>query len=470
MSQTIEKFSFDTDFQQEILQFTVTDLKSGFKALELFEPEYFTLTEHAIIAEALRRYYKRKFIVPSQPVLKEELRQLFRLKQWQSLLLKDDKEKVFKIVRKIYIRPVKDADTIYSSCQAFAQMCSLKDILEKVDLNDVASYQRFGGDINKAINRGLNLKEDKGTFILRDAKARAIRRQDTPPGFPTPWWQLNELFNNGGTSDGNIIVILGPAKRFKTGVLLNTARGYLKRGNIVFYADMENGENSLATRIEQAIINKDRKTLLSGDVDKDLLKMIRKYLRFGGELIVKRFPAGSTTTHFKTYMNTTLKDEGLIPNVMICDYPDIMNDSNNSQDEVKRISQVYLDLKNLAEEQSLKCIWCPSHITREGDSRQGKKFKQNDIAKALDKIRHADMILGVNQNEDEKAAGIVRVEVVDQRDGLSDGRVWLFADLNKQRVKEFNKAQVQAREEMIREENNEEEPESQFKKKKVSDI
>lgn len=469
MSQTTDKFSFDVDFQQEILQFTVTDLKSGFKALELFESDYFTLTEHSIIAEALKRYYKRKFIVPSQPVLKEELRQIFRLKQWQNLLLKDDKDKVFKIVRKIYVRPVKDADTIYESTKAFAQMCSLRDTMEKIDLNDVASFQRYAQDVHKAVNVGQNRVESKGTFILADAKSRAVRRQDAPPGFPTPYWQLNELINNGGTSDGNIIVLLGPAKRFKTGFLLNTARNYLKRGKVILYADMENGENSLATRVEQGIINTDRKTLLSGEVDDKLLKMIRKYKRFGGEFIIRRFPAGTTTIEIQAYIRFLREEYGLNVEVLIPDYPDIMGDTKNTQDEVRRISQIYLDLKNLAEEESIKCIWCPSHITREGDARQGKKFKQNDIAKALDKIRHADMILGVNQSEDERKAGVVRVEIVDQRDGLSDGRIWLWANLEKQRVKEFNKAQVKEMEDMRRAEG-EQEPESDFKKKKVSDL
>src|ERR1700759_2288417 len=114
MSQN-EKYQFDVDFQQEILQFTVTDLKSGHKALELFKSEYFTLIPHTLIAEALKKYYAKKYIVPSKAVLKEEIRQIFRRKEWQRVLMDSDKEQTFKAVDRIYRRPVKDALTIYDA-------------------------------------------------------------------------------------------------------------------------------------------------------------------------------------------------------------------------------------------------------------------------------------------------------------------------------------------------------------------
>src|SRR5690606_37433677 len=132
-------------------------------------------------------------------------------------------------------------------------------------------------------------------------------------GYPTPWWQLNAMMNSGGTTTGNIIVLVGPAKRFKTGFMLNTAMGYLKQGRVTLYADMENGEESIAIRADQALINVDRKTLMVGgeEVDKKLLKKIRLYKRFGGELIIRRFVAGSTTTDIRRYMRWLRENHGL---------------------------------------------------------------------------------------------------------------------------------------------------------------
>ena len=464
-------YQFDIDYQQEILQFTVTDLRYGFKAVPLFESHYFTTIEHSLIAEGLKRYYAKRFTVPSQAVLKEELRQMFRLKQYQSLMDSGDKEKIFKLVKRIYARPVKNAADIYEGCKSFAQYSAFKSELEDIDINDPSQYANYVSRIHKAINLGTALTDDKPLFILADMKSRIVRRKDNPPGFPTPFWQLNQLLNNGGTSKGNVIVIMAPAKRYKTGVILNLARGYLKKGKVTFVADLENGKDSLGTRVDQGIANVDRKQLLSQEYDAKLLKMGRQYRRFGGEIIIQRFPAGTTALTIQAEMKK-IRDEYGITQIhnLIIDYPDVMGDTKNTQDETRRISQAYIDIKILADAEQLESCWCPSHINREGDNKQGKKFKANDISKAIDKVRHADMILGINQDEDEREAGILRIEVIDQRDGLQQGAIYCFADIAKQRLKEFNKRQVDEILEMKKEEPARDEEEITRKKKKVSDL
>lgn len=465
-------YHFDLDYQQEILQFTVTDLRYGYKAIPLFESHYFTTVEHALIADGLKRYYNKRFTVPSQAILKEELRQMFRLKQYQSLMDTGDKEKVFKIVKKIYLRPVKNAEDIYEGCKQFAQYSAFKSELEDVDINDPSQYANYVSRIHKAVNIGTNLTDDKPLFILADMKSRIVRRRDSPLGFPTPFRQLNSLMNNGGTSVGNVIVIMAPAKRFKTGVILNLARGYLKRGKVTYIADFENGKDSLGVRVDQGIANVDRKQLLSQGFDQKLLKMGRQYRRFGGEIIIERFPAGSSTRDIEAGMKKVRDEYGIkkIHNAII-DYPDVMGDTKNTQDETKRISQTYIDIKNLADSEQLESVWCPSHINREGDNKQGKRFKANDISKAIDKVRHADMILGINQDDDEREAGILRIEIIDQRDGPQDGAVYCWVDIKRQRLKEFNQKQVDEIIEMRKEHDDVPDKEEVTKRKKrVSDV
>jgi hypothetical protein len=469
-------YSFGIDFQQEILQFTVTDLRYGFKAIDLFRTDYFTTIPHSIIAEALIRFYKKKFYVPSLPVIKEEIRQIFKLRQWANLITEPDKEKVFKILKKIYAKPVRNAETIYEACKKFAQYSAFKDELEKVDLDNFDQYTEYQSRIQKAINIGTDLKEDKGLFVLRDVKSRVIRRVDTPPGKPTPWRQLNKLFNNGGTAIGNVIVVMGEEKKFKTGMLLNTARGYLKRGEVILYADFENGEDALGNRIDQGLVGSTRSELLSQKFDKQLMKIARKYARFGGEIIIKRFPAGSTTAHIAAYSQKCRDEYGLNITVALIDYPDVMGSTDHQTDETKRISQVYLDIKNLSETEKWYAVWCPSHLQRKDKDNKRKKVSTADIAKAIDKVRHADVVLSAEQDADEREAGIMRMELIVQRDGPPEGRVYFWVDVEKQRLKEFTTTDVEEMERIKAAEAAENDPPesgaaSRFKnKKEVSDV
>lgn len=455
------KFSFEPSFQREILRFAVTDSKYGFKAVVLFESHFFTRIEDSIIAEVLKRYYVKRYSTPSYPIFLEELKQLLRNKQWANLVSDEDKKKVRTVARKLYSRPVKDPETIYDSCKKFAQMMALKSTLEDINILDFNSYADIAAKIHHSISLGSDLREDAGTFLLADAKVRTLRRSDQPPGYPTPWWQLNRTMNSGGTNKGNIIVVLGPAKRFKTGFLMNTAIGYLKQGRKVLIVDLENGEEALSMRGDQSLINVDRKTLLSDDkeINEKLLKKARQYKRFGGDVNIRRFVAGSTTADIQRHITWLAENKGFIVTDLICDYPDLMAPLKgvNKNSDTDNISNVYIDLKTLAEDNNINSIWCPSHVNREGDKVQGKKFKATDIAKAIDKVRHADMVLGMQQDEEEKEAGIIRLEIIDQRDGTPDGRVYLWGKLDTQRVREFTRAEVKEMEELRAEMDSEEE-------------
>ena len=468
-----EKFQFGVDFQQEILQFIVTDIY-GYKAVPLIQSDYFVLIEHILIAEGIKRYSDKKFVVPSLAVLKEEIRKMLRTKSWESQADAKERESTFKILKRIYIRPVKDAEIIYNSIQSFAQYSEFKNASEELDIDDFSSYQTHVQKLNKAINLGTTLTEEKGMFFIADAKSRVIRRGDEPPGHPTPWWQINKVLNNGGTSFGNIITVMGEEKKFKTGFMINTALGYLKKGKVILYADLENGENSLGLRLDQNVSNTDRVGLLDVKNDKKLLKIIRQYGRFGGELIIKRFPAGTTAIQIEQYIENLFREYNLNVEVLFVDYPDIMGDTNNTgaAEETKKIGQVYLDLKNLGDKKKIEAIWVPSHITRDA-AKSDKKKRSTDQAKSQDKSRHADMNLSIEQDSIEKEAGIMRIEVVSQRDGPQDGRAYFYADLAKQRIKELSKSQVDEINDLRRsegepiEENN---PAINKKKKKLSDV
>lgn len=484
MSEKKEPYQFDTEFQQEILQFVATDLKSGIKAIPLFESDYFVLVEHSIIAEAFKRYYDKKFIVPSKAILKEELKAMLKTKRWQSLLLPGDKEKVNKVVNRIYAKPVRNAESVYELIKQYSQFVAFKNYLEDIDIQDFSKYPTHAPNIQKALTKGTSLTDSKGVFLIRDAKSRVTRRADSPPGFPTPFWQINRLLNNGGTSHGNVIVVMGEEKKFKTGFLLNVARGYLKKGKVILIADFENGEDALGTRADQSVVGTDRKSILSDKgTEEKLLKMLRRYGRFGGEVIIKRFPAGENTIAVGNYIKSVKDEFNLEVKIALIDYPDVMGDTKGHSDEVKRIGQVYLDLKNLGDEFELEAIYAPSHITREAAKETGKKRRSSDASKAQDKSRHADMTYSIEQSDEEREAGVMRLELVNQRDGPQDGRAYFFIDFEKQRLKECTKAQAEAFEALRRESSeakdtprtprvSDEEREKNRKKnlKKVSDV
>lgn len=438
-----EKFKFGLDFQELILQYCVTDL-TGFKILEFFEDDYFTSLYHQIIAYGLKKYYKKNKKVPQEPYLREFLRSVYEKDSiFNTTLTQEDQEQVSTIIRRIYERPVSEPDQIIEKCVHFARYVSFKNELENVDIENFDSYEQAIEKLKHANNIGFDLKKDYGTFVVSGMPDRAHKRNISHLVNPSPWWQMNKLLNGGGFKRGNVIVYMGKEKRFKTGFMLNTARGYLRLRKKIWYADLENGEDALTTRMEQAISKQSQETINSELWDEKLLKTFRKYKRLGAELVVKRFPALTTTGNdIEKWLEEVERDMGITFDVGFVDYGLLMGSISGKTDTFNRVSDAFLDIKNLAENKKYEAIWTAAHIKRDGDKRTGSKYQTTDIADCIDIPKHVDAIFGIQEGEDEIENGVMRLEVIAQRNGMRSGNCLFWVNMETQVATEFNKVQV----------------------------
>lgn len=199
--------------------------------------------------------------------------------------------------------------------------------------------------------------------MIRDVTERQFKRQSEPSVVPCPFRQLNALTNGGGFPVASVNVILDRPKAKKTFFMVNLARGYLRMKKSVLYIDTENGqEQSWTVSFNQVSINK--KELYSGDYDKLEAKHLRKLARFGVELVVERVPALITDCNYIREKVLTLRSQGIDIKVLMVDYAGKLASLAKDKEDFDRISNVYIDLQNLAEELHLDIIWTAHHITR----------------------------------------------------------------------------------------------------------
>lgn len=438
-----DKFQYNTEFQQKILAFTIKD-DNGVKALNLYKDYYFDLIEHQVIAAALKNYHKRNSRLPKDRAsLKEELRTLYTKKEFKEALLESDKTRIDKLINRLYKDPVKDGDLILEKCNRFASFVEFKSVMEEANLYDFNSYDSIIQKLQKAVNKNTPVEETNGTFLIKDIRQRQLDRTNKDPVKPLPFKQLNDLTNAKGYGKGSVFVLLDKAKGFKTGVLANMARRYLKMKRNVILFDLENGEDPMTIRLEQCISNKTKLEVLSGEHNKAIQKIIRQYGRLGVELVIKRLPAYSTSADLEYWLDFYYREHGIVFQDMFIDYIGLMGSLKPSKDENERIGNAFLDVKNLASKKNIWHVWTPHHIGRNAYIRRATKYEPNDTAKAIDIHRHVDGMFGVNQNEEEKEGGVYRIEIIDQRDGPPSGTCYLWGNEPRQRVVEFTKRQVE---------------------------
>jgi len=441
MSKSKNKFEFTEEYQWDLLRYTAQD-KNGEKALKKYSDDYFTLVEHQIIAFALKNFYKKEKRVPGETMLREYVVKLLNTKQYVDLVAKNEQVGIIESISPLYNKPVTDGDLVYDKCKDFSSYVKLKAVLENMDINDYNSYNQYAKQVSEAIVDEDEVENINTSLLLGDIKARQFKRQEVKTVFPTPFKQINKLTNAGGYEKGSILVLLDKQKKGKTTALANIARGYLKMKKNVLIVDLENGQDNIFSRLEQSIMRLTKMELLSGDYDDKVQKRFRKYSRLGGEVAVLRLPALVTTADdIQSNIDKIYRETGIQFDVIIGDYFAKMGDISGTDDERKRISNVYLDMGNLALKNDIEHMWTANHVTRDGAKhRQNTRYTGEDIALCIDIVRHAHSIFGLNRTAEELENGFFRMEIVEQRDGAPSGRAVFDLNMETQRADELSKA------------------------------
>lgn len=434
-----DKFSFSLDFQLEVLRFLIQS-KESLLTLPKIKPGYFTLIEHALIMEGLRKFVKKYSKIPSKPMLIESCKELLEGKDYVDLVTKEDIPAINKIIGNLYSEPLKDQDVIQENIHKFAAYIEMKALNESMDFSNFNLYEDYQNKVANIIRNSKPSKDEEPLMMVGGTVRRQLMRKIDPNVIPTPYWQLNKLSNANGYPRNSIFVLLDRPKAKKTFSLINVSRGYLSMKKNVLYIDTENGKNNIMERMVQSTLNKTKLDILSGDYDKMEQRHMRKYKRLGVEFIVERVPAliGDVNT-IKGIIQKIEADFGIKIHVLMLDYAAKLASIGRHKEDVERINHVYIDLDNLGAELGLDAIWTAQHITREGAKHKATKYEDNDIASSISIIRNAQCILGLNATDEEEEHNIQRLEVVVQRDGVPHGRCLFNVDPDRQRWKEFSK-------------------------------
>jgi len=123
-------------------------------------------------------------------------------------------------------------------------------------------------------------------------------------------------------------------------------------------------------------------------------------------LIVKEFPMNSLTVgQFETYLDTLEANTGFIPDAVIYDYPDLFK-INNPQTKVAEISNIYKDIRGLAQKRNQFAI-AATQSNRTGYG--GKRLEPNNIAEDFSKYQVADIFTTYYKTTFEKQNGLARM-------------------------------------------------------------
>lgn len=345
-----------------------------------------------------------------------------------------------------------NAPYVASRAQDFVRRQVLKTaIIEAGQLYEGGGLEEgLVGSVEGILSKALRLKKETleaGTFLSNYNRLYEFHHQQSDYcsiGIP----ELDQL--KIGPTPGEMLLYIGPKGTGKSWFCIHCGIKGLTQKLKVCHISLENSEEVTLSRYHQAIFGVAKRkvpqirTILEKDEhhllkkfryerftpkyafnDPDVWKYLKPKIKTWGtrldRLVIKRFPTGSLSVdQIEAYLDFLELSEGFIPNMLIVDYPDLMQ--IDQRDFRHSLGKIFIDLRGLQVRRNLMGVF-PTQGTRETIG--ARKVRSKDVAEDITKVNTADMTLTYSQTAEEYRLGIARLAVGHARNEVSGTEVVL---------------------------------------------
>lgn len=231
-------------------------------------------------------------------------------------------------------------------------------------------------------------------------------------GISTGIKKLDETMFKQGWVGKELYIVLGAAKVGKSMSLLWFANIASLQGYNVVYFTLEVSHAILAARLDA--MNSDVEINMLNQKIRDVQERVKALKKRAGKFFIFDYPAHSTTTLIIKDDIRKLQSKGEQIDLVVVDYGDLLNPRYRTDNVWKDEGSIFIDLRDIAKEYNIPVLTA-SHIQRSSSTKSLATGR--DTAGSYDKVKHADMIITLNQDEAEAQQGYVRLHIGENRNG-----------------------------------------------------
>ena len=245
---------------------------------------------------------------------------------------------------------------------------------------------------------------DNARKILKDELDPSIKRY-VSTGLP----HFDQALG-GGLRPGELGILLGPPKAFKSGCLLNFAWGANQRivGKRCDYLTLELSEELQMLRYCFRVAGLGRNDLLT-DPDKFMRVMDKRknlLIHPNGEFRVKFMPPYACTPQtIRNYLDRQI-DQGRELGMLAIDYLDLMGSDEKMEKNYLEAVRICTALRQIAIDYQIP-VWTAARATREAVGK--RKINMGHMAASFERVAIADTVWALCSSEEEKLANRMRL-------------------------------------------------------------
>ncbi len=394
-------------FQMKVISSLLTHKAFLQNIYDILSDEYFSNPAHKWIINEILDYYQKYHTTVSMDVLKVEMK-----KMDNEVLQISVKEQL----REAYKADIDDLEYVREEFSTFCKNQQLKRaLLSSVDLLKAGDYDSIKYMIESAMKAGQD--KDIGHEYKKDLESRY--REDHRKTVPTPWSSINNLIQ-GGLGNGDLGLIFGNPGGGKSWTLVAIGGYAVKMGYNVLHYTLELSESYTGRRYDAFFSQ-----IPVDNLDKHKKEIEALTPDLPGELIIREFPTGKTTTNALESHIKKVQDLGIKPDLIIIDYIDLLATKKRNVDRKGEIDDIYTSIKGLARELDIP-IWSVSQVNRAGA--KDNIIEGDKAAGSYDKLMITDFSMSLSRKKEDKVNGTGRLHIMKNRYGM-DGFTFK-ADVN----------------------------------------
>jgi len=414
------------------------DLEFFSEIVPLLKPEFFDFPAYKNVFLGVRDYYEKYRKIPSDTALADFIITNVSGADAEAI----DYENTISEINTFDKSCLGDREFILDTVEEFARQRAMESAIRKA----VAILNQEGdiGQVEELVKTALlvNRNVDVGQDYFSDIVERIARsyQESNKDRIPTVFNTHNRNLE-GGLSRKELGMVVAPPGVGKSLYLVNQGATNLLQGKNVLYVSLEMSEDKIAGRFDSVITEiRNLKTSLGQLRLKERLDEVKN--KTPGRLLIKEFPTGACNVNQLRSLLVQLKlHKNFTPDVLIVDYLELLRPNRLIDSEYQAQQRIAEELRGLGVEYNC-LIWTASQTNRQ--ARRVPIITDAELGDSYGKIRPADWVISLNQNQEEYDEGAMRVYVMKARDSKQHYLINVSIDYSTLQMREPSHEEQQA--------------------------
>lgn len=404
-------YQLSDNIQRGTLYLLKHDMDFFSQIVALIKPEYFDFPSYQRIFSSIRDYYQQYKMLPSDAALVD----FIKFTTPEGVKDSNDYEEDLMSINGIDKSIFDHKEFVMDLVEDFARKSAMKDAIKK---SAVLLQQDKIGEIEILVKEALliNRNVEIGQDYFEDVRDRVHRMfsKKVENKFKTVFDSANNHLE-GGLNAKELAIVVAPPGTGKSLYLVNQGAKTLLEGKNVLYISCEMSEDKIGARFDSVL------TLLKNSKLKEPAVQLKLHERLGiikektpGRLIIKEFPTGTANVNqIRALLVQLSLHKNFKPDLIIVDYLELLRPNRIIDAEYMAQQRIAEELRGLAVEQKA-LVWTASQTNRQ--ARKVRTITDAELGDSYGKIRPADWVISLNQDEEEYDKGQMRVYIIKARD------------------------------------------------------